>query len=398
MAVIPIAEPKRKNSTPPKGFALLALGFRPFYLLAASLALAFVPLWLMSALGHPLLNPPLPALLWHAHEMIFGLAAAVIVGFLFTAARTWTGLDTPRGALLAGFAGLWLLGRIALLSLPLPLAAVLDLLFLPLAALALAKVLIRAGSRRNYFVLVILVALSLANLLFFAAALGQLALSPLTPLHAAVALIATLCTVIAGRIVPSFTANALKTVPRQHRRLDQLAVATTVLTLLLWACAVSGPVVAALALCATASQIWRTLGWRPGPTWRAPLLWILHLSHAWLILALLAIASSALGGPGGVIVLHLLTVGLISGLILGMITRTALGHTGRMLKAGRIETAAYLLLQCALLLRVLPPLLAPEWYRIGLMISGTAWALCFGLYLLRYVPILATPRVDGREG
>lgn len=398
MAVIPIAEPQRKSAIPPKRFALFALGFRPFYLLAACLAALFVPLWLLTALGKPLVEPALPGLLWHGHEMIFGFAAAVIVGFLFTAGRNWTGLATPSGAKLAALACLWLLARIALLSLPLALAATLDLLFLPLAALLLAQVLIRAGSRRNYFVVLILSLLSLANGAFYAACVGWLSLSPLSILHSAVAVIATLTTVIAGRIVPSFTANALKTVPRQQPWLDRIAIASTAAALLLWAFGLSGLFVAGLALLAATSQAWRCLGWRPGPTWRVPLLWILHLSHAWLILALLAAASAALGLPGGVAVLHLLTVGLISGLILGMITRTTLGHTGRLLQAGAIETCAFVLLQFALLARVLPPLLAPEWYRLGLMLSGTAWSLCFVLYLIRYTPMLIASRIDGREG
>lgn len=398
MAVIPIAEPQRKSSQPPKRFALFALGFRPFYLLAASLAALFVPLWLMTALGKPLITPALPALLWHGHEMIFGFASAIIVGFLFTAGRNWTGLPTPSGWRLAALAALWLLARVALLTAPLLVGATLDALFLPLAAVMLAAPLIRAGNRRNYFVLGILAALALSNLAFYAAASGRLALSPLTVLHVSVAIIATLTTVIAGRIVPSFTANALKTVPRKQARVDQLAIASTAMALLLWALGIQGPLAAGLALLAAISQAWRCLGWRPGPTWRVSLLWILHLSHGWLIVALLAAAAAAVGLPGGAVVLHVLTIGLISGLILGMITRTTLGHTGRLLKAGAIETSAYLLLQGALVARVLPLLIAPEHYRIGLMVSGTAWALCFVLYLIRYAPMLVTPRIDGREG
>lgn len=398
MAVIPIDEPRVKPNKPVRGFALFALGFRPFYLLGATLATLFVPLWLMITLGGPAFSPALPALFWHAHEMIFGFAVAIIVGFLFTAARNWTGLATPTGGTLASLAGLWLAGRVGLLCLPAVPAAIIDLAFLPLAALMLAKVLIRAGSRRNYFVLVILTLLTVCNLLFHAAANGWLALPVFNVLHAAVALIATLATVIAGRIVPSFTANALKTVPRQSAWLDRLAIGSTAAALLLWACGVNGLAVGLISLLAAGAQTWRCLGWRPGPTWRVPLLWILHISHAWLILALLAAASAALGGPGSAAVLHLLTVGMISGLILGMITRTALGHTGRLLRAGYLEAAAYTLLQLAVLARILPVLVAADWYRVGLMLAGTAWSLAFGLYLVRYAPILIRPRIDGREG
>lgn len=398
MAVIPIEEPRVRPPKPPQGSALFALGFRPFYLLAASLAALYVPLWLLIALGSPVFTPAIPALFWHAHEMIFGFAVAVIIGFLFTAGRNWTGLATPTGPKLAALAGLWLLGRIALLCFPPVLAALIDCSFLPLAGLALAQVLIRAGSRRNYFVLVILGVMSLANIAFHVSVQTGGPLNPLPALHVAVAMIATLATVIAGRIVPSFTANALKTVPRQALWLDRLAIWSTAGALLLWACGISGMGIALISLLAALAQGWRCLGWRPGPTWRVPLLWILHLSHAWLIAALLAACSAALGAPGGAAVLHLLTVGMISGLILGMITRTALGHTGRMLRAGHAETLAYVLLQCAVLTRILPVLIAPAWYRQGLMLAGTAWSLAFLVYLIRYAPILYRPRVDGREG
>ncbi|PLK50783.1 NnrS family protein [Uliginosibacterium sp. TH139] len=393
MAVIPLTEPRRKPAAPPRGCAVFALGFRPFYLLAAILAVLFVPLWVLQLAGVGGLNPALPVLLWHGHEMVFGFACAVIVGFLFTAGKNWTGLATPTGWPLGALAGLWLAGRIALLLAPPMAAAVIDLAFLPLAGIALARVLIRAGSRRNYFALLILAALTLANALSHAGAHGWLAVSPLLGLHLAIALIATLCTVIAGRIVPSFTANALKTVPWKHAWADRIAITATVASLLAWAVSAPAAVLTPLALIAALAQAVRCWGWRPGPTLRVPLLWSLHLAHGWLIVALLLLAAGQLTAA-----VHVLTVGLIAGLILGMITRTALGHTGRLLKAGRLETSCYVLLQLALLARVLPALLWPAAYMPGLHLSATLWAACFALYLWKYAPMLWHPRVDGQEG
>ncbi|NSL56035.1 NnrS family protein [Uliginosibacterium aquaticum] len=393
MAVIPLTEPRRKPAAPPRGCAVFALGFRPFYLLAAILAVLFVPLWVLQLAGVGGLNPALPVLLWHGHEMVFGFACAVIVGFLFTAGKNWTGLATPTGWPLAALAGLWLAGRVALLLAPPMAAAVIDLTFLPLAGIALARVLIRAGSRRNYFALLILAALTLANALSHAGAHGWLAVSPLLGLHLAIALIATLCTVIAGRIVPSFTANALKTVPWKNAWVDRIAITASVASLLAWAVSAPAEVLTPLALVAAMAQAVRCWGWRPGPTLRVPLLWSLHLAHGWLIVALLLLAAGQLTAA-----VHVLTVGLIAGLILGMITRTALGHTGRLLKAGRLETACYVLLQLALLARVLPALLWPAAYLPGLHLSATLWAACFALYLWKYAPMLWHPRVDGQEG
>lgn len=398
MAVIPLAEPRRKLAASPSGCAVLALGFRPFYLLAAVLAVLLVPVWILLLTGVIALAPGVSPLLWHGHEMIFGFTAAIIVGFLFTAGRNWTGLQTPTGAPLAALVVLWLAGRVAPFVLPAAAAALVDLAFLPVAAMVLGRVLIRAGSRRNYFILALLIVLGLANLFSHAGAQGWFAVSPLLGLHLAIAVIATLCTAIAGRIVPSFTANALKTVPWQRMRIDQLAIGGTLVSLVLWAFDGPAGVLVPFTTATAVLQAVRCNGWRPWATLHTPLLWILHLSHGWLIVALLMLAAAGMGLVPASAVVHVLTVGLIAGLILGMITRTTLGHTGRLLRAGSIETACYLLLQAALALRVLPQFFMPTAYLPGLQVSAALWALCFALYLLKYAPMLWRPRVDGQEG
>ncbi len=395
MAVIRIAEPRIMPKTPPKGFALFALGFRPFFLLAAVL----VPLWIALFSGALSLTPVLPGLLWHGHEMVFGFAAAVIVGFLLTAGHNWTGLKTPSGGSLAALAALWLLGRLAMFSGVPVLAAVVDVAFLPVAGVVLGRVLIRAKSRRNYFVLLILGVLALANTLVHAGVHGWLDVSPVTALYLAVAVITVLETVIAGRIVPSFTANALRTTPWRNPHVDRLAIGGMAVALGMWALAVPAGATGAVALLAAGVQIVRIRGWRPLPTWNTPLLWILHLSHAWIVVALLILAAAGIGLAETTAVLHLLTVGAMSGLIIGMITRTALGHTGRLLKSGRLEASCYILLQVALVLRVLPMLgLSAALYLPFMWGSATAWSACFALYLWKYAPILINPRVDGQPG
>ena len=399
MAVIRIAEPRVMPKTPPKGFALFALGFRPFFLLAAVSAALLVPLWMAMLSGMLPVAPVLPAMLWHGHEMVFGFAAAVIVGFLLTAAHNWTGLSTPAGWPLAGLTALWLAGRAAMFSGSPVFAAVVDSSFLIVAALVLARVLVRAKSRRNYFILAILAALALANGLTHAGAHGWLAVSPLTGLHLAVALVTVLETVIAGRIVPSFTANALHTKPWRNTHVDRLAIAATAIALALWALEAPGAVTGGVALLAGCVQLLRVRGWRPLATWRTPLLWILHLAHAWIIVALFVLAAAGAGLLAATPVLHLLTVGGMGGLIIGMITRTALGHTGRLLRIGWIEVACYVLLQAAVVLRVLPLLAAPgSAYMPLLWAAALAWSACFALYLGKFAPILINPRVDGQPG
>jgi len=398
--LVSLEDPKRRDRRPPRGFALFALGFRPFYLLAAAFAVLAIPLWLAAFGGHLALPGDIAPLAWHAHEMLFGFACAVIAGFLFTAGRNWTGIDTPSGVPLAALVLLWLAGRAAMLAGAGVAAAAIDLAFLPAVAVALGRVLIKAGSRRNYFVLVMLAALTGANLLFHGRVLGWWPGDPLQGAHLALALIIVLTTVIGGRVIPMFTVNGLRgSIQIAHNtRHDLVAIVLTLLALLAWALEMPSAPAGALALAAAAAQLNRVLRWQPWATLRVPLLWILHLSHGWIPLGLALLALVNWGLLPRSAAIHGLALGTMSGLILGMITRTALGHTGRLLQAGPIETAAYVSLHLAVLARVLPLLLAPGLYMAGLHLAALGWCLAFALYLYRYAPMLVNQRVDGRPG
>ena len=377
---------------------LLRLGFRPFYLLAAALAALAIPLWMA---GYQGMLPALPAanVLWHMHEMVFGFAGAVIVGFLFTAGRNWTNLPTPDGGRLAALALLWLAGRAAMLLAPGVPALLVDGLFLPLCAVAFGRVLVQARSKRNYPVCGILALLSLANLLFHAAANGWIALSPLAPVHGAILLVTVLEAVIGGRVIPMFTRNgAPGSQPVSVAWRDKASMALLAATALAW---VAGAPAAATALCAFAAAALnaaRLLGWAPLATLRTPLLWVLHLAYAWIVAGLLLLGFAALGIGSASSAFHALAVGGMSGLIIGMITRTALGHTGRLLRATRAESAMYLLLQAGAVGRLCANLLPAGWRDAALLASALAWTAAFLLYLLVYAPYLSQARIDGREG
>ncbi|WP_395407627.1 NnrS family protein [Pseudoduganella sp. UC29_106] len=379
--------------------ALLRLAFRPFYLLAAALAAIAVPLWLAGYQGLLPLD-----LLWHSHEMVFGFAGAVIVGFLLTASRNWTNLWTPRGASLAALALLWIAGRAAMLATgsaapAIALAArAIDVAFLPAAAWALLRVLLRANSRRNYPVAAILALLSLANITYHAAALGWLAISPLTPVHGAILLVTLLEAVIGGRVIPMFTANgAPGSKPRSLAWRDKAALALIALTALAWLLAAPALLTAALAFAAAAVNAARLYGWAPPSTLRVPLLWVLHLAYAWIAGGLLLLGFAALGLGSASSAFHALAVGAMSGLIIGMVTRTALGHTGRPLKAGRAESFMYYLLEGGAVLRLCANIPGGKRDQL-LVISAACWSAAFLLYLIVYTPYLSQPRLDGREG
>lgn len=377
---------------------LLRLGFRPFYLLAAAFAIVAIPVWLLRYYGllqsfvHVDLN-------WHAHEMAFGFAIAVIIGFLYTAGRNWTGLWTPRRGVLAAIALLWLAGRIAMLLTGPLLAAAVDLLFLPVAAVPLYRVLRNANNRRNLFLVALLLLLALCNLGFHAARLGWLPVSPLQPVHAAILVIAIMETAIGGRVIPHFTANAASDArPVINERRDRITLILTAGVAFAWSLSLPGPFIAGIASAAAMAQMTRLAGWKPLCTLRNPLLWILHASYAWLVLGFLLLAMSALGLVSASAAFHVLAIGAMAGLIMGMITRTALGHTGRPLRAGHGETAMYLLIQVGVASRLLAAAGPAGLRDVGLLLSAACWTAAFLLYTLIYGPYLFHARIDAKEG
>jgi len=397
---IAIAPTQPPAATPaPQGLPLLRLAFRPFYLGAAAFAALAIPLWIGLWVGHVPLTLPVAPLLWHAHEMLFGFAIGVIVGFLLTAGRAWTGLDTVRGAPLGALAALWLAARLAAVAGPYPLYAALDVALLPLAALAFVRVLLKAKNKRNVPLTGILLLLALVNLCFHLAVLGLLAIDPMVPLHAALGLIVMIVYVMAGRVVPAFTANAtpgLKYTPLP--RLDWAGFGVTALALALWV--FTPPNAATGAACAAAAvlQLLRQARWSPGVTTKRPILWILHLSYAWLPLGLLLLALAQFGFVAASLGVHALAVGLVGGLIIGMITRTARGHTGRPLVASKPEVLAYVLVILAAVLRVLLPLALPQATLAAFSAASFAWSAAFLIYLWIYTPWLTRTRLDGKDG
>lgn len=383
----------------PAGWPVLRLGFRPFYLGAALFAALAVPLWMALYLGQLSLTPAVPPLLWHAHEMLFGFAVAVIIGFLMTAGKAWTGLGTPRGAFLGALAALWVAARIAALVAPFPVYAALDLALLPLVAAVLLNVLLRAGNHRNLPLVGMLVLLSLANLVFHLAVADLLAVSPLTPLYAGLALIVLIECVMGGRVIPAFTMSAtpgLKIAARPA--LEKAALAATALALALWVLAPPGAASALTFTVAAALQVVRQWRWQPWVTRRRPILWILHAAYAWLAVGLVLLALAQFGWVGPSAGIHALAVGTTGGLIIGMVTRTARGHTGRPLQVSKAEVSAYALVMAAATLRVLAPLVAPGWLAPSLVLAAAAWCIAFAIYLAVYTPWLVQTRLDGKDG
>jgi len=400
MTLLKIEEPKTYNPGDTTFFnhPVLRLGFRPFYLLAAAFAAVSVPLWMVRYLGwsEHLANV---GLLWHMHEMIFGFVIAVVIGFLYTAGRNWTGLWTPTKRHLAALAGLWVAGRLAMLAGTPAIAALVDFAFLPLATWPMYRVLQRSGNKRNMFVIVLLSLLAIANAIFHASVLGWLSVSPMRPVYAAIMIIVMLESVIAGRVIPGFTANAIPgTKPVTDMRQDRVCMALTGAACLSFIFGAPPMLMAACAVVAACAQLIRLAGWKPYTTLHHPLLWILHLSYAWIPVGFALLALSILNVVSQSAALHVLAIGSMAGLIIGMTTRTALGHTGRRLSVGNSEIAMYLLIQIGAVSRLFAAVQSGVVRDAALLVTTVAWSAAFLLYLYVYGPYLVRARVDNKEG
>ena len=381
--LIPVATPA--HPVAPTRFALLALGFRPFYLLAGAYAALAVPLWGLQYAGWL----PGANIAWHAHEMIFGYAFAVIAGFLLTAVRVWTGRPTPTGAALAAIAALWLLAR-ALAFVSLPLAAWTGALFALAVAWGIGRPLVAAGNRRNLFFIALVLGLGAAGVV------AQI--YPQLGLAVGLDVVLFVMAVVAGRVIPAFTNNAVAGAgARRHAWLEASALGA-ILALIAADALQRTELAAGLALAAAPLHAARLALWAPGKSLRRPILWILHLSYAWIVVHLALRGLTGFGLLPYALGTHALTVGAIGGLTLGMMTRTARGHTARPLVAGRAETAAYGLVQLAAVARVFVPLALPAAYVGATLASALLWCAAFAMFTVAYVPILTRPRLDGQPG
>jgi uncharacterized protein involved in response to NO len=399
LPIMPSAPTASGASAALKNWPVLRLGFRPFYIGTALLACLAVPLWIATFAGLVSLHVPIAPLLWHAHEMLFGFAAGVIAGFLLTAVKAWTGLATPRGATLGALFVLWLAARIAGLTGPYVLYAVLDVLLLPVVAIILLRVLLLAKNRRNLPLIGVLLLLGCANAAFHLSVLGVLHIQPVQALYAGLAMIVMIESVMAGRVVPAFTMSVTPGLKIKIPRWSELTtLAVTAVALALWVLAPPGPVTLVACVLAAALHAVRLAQWHPWVTRQRPILWILHLSYAWIVVGFAMLALLQLGWVTVSPAVHALAVGTTGGLIIGMMTRTARGHTGRQLQVSQPEVLAYVLVMSAALLRVLVPVAAPQWYLAALVVAALAWSLAFAIYLVIYTPWLLQTRADGKDG
>ena len=388
---------KRMADAPP----ILRGGFRPFFLGGALWAVAALALWLTALAGQFTLPSAFDALAWHRHEMLFGFVGAVIAGFLLTAIPNWTGRLPIAGPPLASLFGLWLAGRLAVLfsgTVGLAIAAIIDVgFYLLLAAVAAREVI--AANNRNVPIVGLVLLFGIASGLDYAAAAGSGFVDPALPWRLAVAIVTLMISLIGGRIVPSFTRNWLakrgvtQGLPGQPNRFDLAAIGLTALGLLSWIAAPAGRLPATILAFAAAAQAIRLARWRGWKAVSDPLVLILHVGYAWVAIGLALLAASQLGSL--VIqsaAVHALTAGAMGTMILAVMTRATLGHTGRELRAGPTTSVMYMLVTLGAALRVAASLGTVD-YPMGMEVAGLCWIGSFVLFILIYGPILFAPRL-----
>lgn len=381
---------------------VLRAGFRPFFLLGPLWSLLVVGLWVAATTGAVTLPTAFDPLAWHRHEMLFGYLGAVIAGFLLTAIPNWTGHLPIAGWRLAGLALLWAAARLAILFSALVGAAaamVLDVGFLMVLGAACAREALIAGNR-NLPVIGVVLLFALAALIDHLEALGVLATDGLG-WRGGFALVLVLIALIGGRIIPSFTRNWLMKqgrtdrLPAQPSRFDLFAVAITAIALASWVAGITPRAAAALLFAAGALQLGRLARWSGHSTVSEPLVFILHLSYAWLPLGLLLLGQSLLVQAPASTALHALGAGAMASMTLAVMTRATLGHTGRELRADDGTVAIYALVTLGTALRVAAPWL-PFDYLFLIRAAGALWGAAFLLFLALYGPKLLGPRPDGR--
>lgn len=385
----------------------LAAGFRPFFLLAGAYGAASVLLWIAMLTGAGAPPAALPPMLWHAHEMLYGVIAAALAGFLLTAMANWTGTAPLAGVGLATLVGLWLAGRIAVWlppSVPYVAVAIVDVAFLPVLAGYAARVLLAAGNRRNLVLVAVIGGFAAGNLLVHLDAWGLAPGWGRIGLVLGVDAIALMLAIIGGRIVPAFTSNALAARGEPHAMpampwLTRLGPASVALLLVADLAAPGTPLVAAAGLAAAALNAARLARWRGGRSLGDPLLWVLHLGFLWLAagLALKGLAALSPALPESA-ALHAIGIGAAGTMILAVMTRATLGHTGRPLVAPRGIALAYLAVSGAAVLRIAATL--PTGLPILALLHGAAglWAFAFALFTAVAAPMLLRPRADRRPG
>lgn len=401
--MINISEPHQALKITP----LWRQAFRPFFLFACIFSILSISAWALVQAGQLYFMPYGGVTFWHAHEMLFGFVAAIIVGFLLTAVQSWTGLRATHGKPLMVLFTLWLLARIFMLIDIFSLqwiTAVFDMSFLLLAAFFMAKLVLKVKQYRNLIFVPILLLLATANLFTHLSVITGEMHFYTQGIYSTVMIITLIMNVVAGRVFPMFTANGTQTKKVENLPwLEKSVISLTAIVLLIHFFGlqqmISSKLIVLLFIICSLGHSIRAIRWRPQVTFKTPLVWSLHLAYWFIPISLLLFASHYAGvNISTSNALHGLTAGAMSSLILAMIARISLGHSGRPLTPHWIMKYAFALIVIAGSIRLSAPHIQTYFEFNVNVLSAVLWALAFGIYVIVYAPILISPRPDGKQG
>ncbi len=406
------AQTGRGLSEPPSRVAtFFSHAFRPFFLAAGIYAALALSAWIAWISIHAMGAMPAfmtvaePLHLWHAHEMVFGFGVAAVGGFLLTAIPNWTGAEHSRGLGLGLMFALWCAGRMAMwftALVPPALPMFLDLAFLPVLGFAAGRQLAVQPAIRNVIFFALVFALIVGNFLFHMGRLEVIDDGMRLGVLLGLGTLMVMIVVIGGRVIPAFTTNALRRqgveetrLPKRRAPVDVAALVFSATVFILQALGFGDSIIGVAALCAALANAVRLSGWRGLATLKHPIVWVLHLGYMWIVIGFALLAAAYLTDwVSDVSALHAFGTGAAGTMILAIMTRASLGHTGRALEPSRAIVAAYVLVSVAAILRCFGPSAVPQFYNEIMIAAGLAWITSFTLFTIEFAPILLGPRVQ----
>jgi uncharacterized protein involved in response to NO len=393
-----------------KRMPLLRLAFRPFFLFGSVFSLLAIMLWTLNLKGLISMSPVNGLFWWHSHEMLFGFVPAIVAGFLLTAVQSWTGVPSIKGSKLLFLLLVWASSRLLIITNPtisiVPIM-LLDLAFLPLTGFFLAQPLFNVKQHRNMIFLPVLAFMTIANIFTYLPSLGFSAEFNTRGLHSMVLLTTLLVAVLGGRVIPMFTANGTKTtkvLPLKWLELSALSSLVVIVGLFMVGLASSQNenikmAFGILCLFSAILNAIRILRWRIWVTLRTPLVWVLHATILFMPIGLTMISLHLMFDMVSLSnALHSLNVGVIGGMIVAMMSRVSLGHTGRPLHVSGIMVFAFISIILAAVMRGFLISMFPEFTQLLWLLSGVCWSIAFACFIWVYLPLLSAPRIDGRPG
>ncbi|MCG9749233.1 NnrS family protein [Vibrio brasiliensis] len=380
--------------------AVLRLGFRPFFLLGSIYAIVAIALWVwMFQSGQPAILK-VPALWWHVHEMLFGFAMAIVAGFVLTAVQNWTGINGTKHHRLAIVVTLWLLPRLLFWTpAPLWLISSIEALFLALVAFEVGTRVLKAKGWRNLFFVPLFVLAIVANFASYAAIKGMPPFPASAVWQAMLWWFTLLLSVMGSRVIPFFTARRFNfEKPQPIVWLDWVAnLPLAGLFILSFFPMTFAQLGQPLMVVSGAAHLLRVIRWKPWRTLSEPLVWSLHATYLCIPVSLLL--RGLLDNPfASHNMLHLFAIGAIGGVILAMIARVTMGHTGRAIYQGPNMSLAFGAMVLAAIVRAIGVALFPQYLIAAVNMSAALWILAFAMYVGLFGKMLIMPRVDGHPG